>query len=119
MHLPVGVIFGFLSRQAAPHIYYIHALYIMYILYVYIRLSTYLAGRSQCQKSARQQLWSTTRQSWDCRNFGGAPPETPFKKRPFRNCMWFWPHRTALFSFTFDVLPSLQFIGRHQQTSSC
>ena len=31
-----GVIFGFLSWQAARHIYYIQPLYIMLILYVYI-----------------------------------------------------------------------------------
>ena len=31
-------------------------LHIIYILYVYIQLFTYLAGRPQCQKPARQQL---------------------------------------------------------------
>ena len=45
-----------MSWQAARHINYIHTLNIMYILYVCIQLYTYLAGRPQCQKPARQQL---------------------------------------------------------------
>ena len=60
LHCPAqllaGVIFDFLSWRANGHLYYKYTVYIIYILYVYIQLFTYLAGRPQCQKPARQQL---------------------------------------------------------------
>ena len=51
---------AFLSWRAARHIYYVYSSYIMYILCVYIQLYTWLGGRLQCQKPARQQLCSTS-----------------------------------------------------------
>ena len=56
-HGSVVQLFAMFAR-GARHEYYIHTLYIMYILYAYIQLYTYLAGRPQYQKPARQQLRS-------------------------------------------------------------